>query len=542
MRIEEVMIYGFGSLHNVQMGFSEGLHLLYGENESGKSTLFHCLIALLYGMKRGRGRSSLQQEYIRFDPGSQLPYAAMVRLQTVQGELTIYRDFRRPAADRLLVNGKEESIRLLDRWWPIQERWLYMQTFALSGLATVGKEEMPALVQAYIQAAEGGSEGFVGERAIQILREQQKQLRQQLEAEQRLRQEEAVAAAAEERLLREQKQRLEEELEGFMQAVDHEADVDGEVDGCGEGGECGYDEADEYEEAVQPHSTGRRGFFRFLEKISLWSGVAAIGFGLWKQQPVALVVGAVLTALAVLLFLYRVIQHDVLQEERLYRAQFSDHEAYDIRQERRKSYRLALRREWEQVQRRLQFLQEAKVEAYGGIEADGSQAVLLTKDAQMEDLKTAISLLQQSMHRQDSEQAKRLEDRLNALYQRMEKRRSVHIGLYGDRIVWQQRESVGSGAAAWERRLEMPQLSTGTLQYIYILLRLVVTQDWPGTMIYLWDDVLLTLDDDRTVGILQELAARRTQTLIFSCQKREKQLLEEVGIPFTWIQLPEKSR
>ncbi|MDO5100179.1 MAG: ATP-binding protein [Eubacteriales bacterium] len=540
MRIEEVKIYGFGSLHDVQLRFSDGMNLLYGENESGKSTLFHCLIALFYGMKRGRGRSSPQQEYSRFEPGAQLPYAAMVRLQMAQGELTIYRDFRRPAADRLLVNGKEESIRLLDRWWPVRERWLYVQTFALSGLAVMSKDELLALVQAYMQAAEGGREGFLGERAVQLLREQQKQLRQRLEEAQRSRQEEALTMAAEKRLLREQKARLEEELERSGRARDDEADMDGTDDG--------YDEADEYEEAVRPHSAVRRGFFRFLEKISLWLGVATIGFGLWKQQLPVVVVGAVLLALTVLLFLYRVIQHDVIQEERLYRAQFSDHEGFDLQQERRRSYRLALRREWEQVQRRLQLLEEGRMEKEGSMAGAGSRVIALTENTQLEDLKTAISLLQQAMHRQDSEQSKWMEDRLNALYQRLEKRREVHIGLYGDRMIWQEKvpmESGGMGweseAKLWERRLEMPQLSTGTLQYIYILLRLVVTQGWPGTMTYLWDDVFLTLDDGRTVGILRELAERQGQVLIFSCQRREKQLIEEAGLPFTLIELPGRS-
>lgn len=50
MRIDKVEIDGFGKLNNVSFTFADGVNLIYGENESGKSTLCEFLLAAFYGL------------------------------------------------------------------------------------------------------------------------------------------------------------------------------------------------------------------------------------------------------------------------------------------------------------------------------------------------------------------------------------------------------------------------------------------------------------------------------------------------------------
>ncbi len=50
MRIDKVEIDGFGKLNNCSYIFSNGLNLIYGENESGKSTLCEFILAMFYGL------------------------------------------------------------------------------------------------------------------------------------------------------------------------------------------------------------------------------------------------------------------------------------------------------------------------------------------------------------------------------------------------------------------------------------------------------------------------------------------------------------
>ena len=50
MRIDRIEIDGFGKLNNVSFDFSDGVNLIYGENESGKSTLCEFILAAFYGL------------------------------------------------------------------------------------------------------------------------------------------------------------------------------------------------------------------------------------------------------------------------------------------------------------------------------------------------------------------------------------------------------------------------------------------------------------------------------------------------------------
>ncbi|MDY0406254.1 AAA family ATPase [Virgibacillus sp. 179-BFC.A HS] len=51
MKIESAYIYGFGKWVDFTIDFShEGLQFVYGENESGKSTLHHFLLFMLFGL------------------------------------------------------------------------------------------------------------------------------------------------------------------------------------------------------------------------------------------------------------------------------------------------------------------------------------------------------------------------------------------------------------------------------------------------------------------------------------------------------------
>ncbi|MDD7267986.1 MAG: AAA family ATPase [Lachnospiraceae bacterium] len=518
MWISELEIYGFGVMQNRRFRFGEGLTLICGGNESGKTTLFYCLLALLYGMKKPRGRSSLQQAYLRYDPGEGRPYAAAATIHLPVGEVRLYRDFRNPSSDCLLLNDREQSVRLLEQWLPIGERWLYLQTFALSGLAGVSKEDLSSLLQAYIRAAEGGSAGFLGERSLELLRGRQREISRQITILEQECREAAAAQSAKLRLLEEQKLRVEEQLQACT--VVKSLPKSGNTD--------------EFEPAPRLQSAGVRGFLRFLEWLCLLGGGALLVFGLMRDMMPAVTGGAVILALSVILFLHRIIQHDVMQDEdmRLYRRQVL--EPHRLEAEKRRSYQKALEREWKQLDEQQRELQQDKAAEHTG--------QLGSLKGQAEEIRDAQRLLQTAVQGQNSEGAKGLEQRVNALYHRIEEQSGRSIGFTGERLLVRQKGGSLQGLGTVpgrETQLESLQLSTGTLQLLYLLLRLTVTEYWPGDLPYLWDDALLTLDDKRAAAILRELAdrAKQHQVWILTCQKREQGLLSQAGIPFRVLDL-----
>lgn len=55
MRIHELLLKNFGKFTDRRIIVSEGIQILYGENESGKSTVHTFIKAMLFGLERGRG-------------------------------------------------------------------------------------------------------------------------------------------------------------------------------------------------------------------------------------------------------------------------------------------------------------------------------------------------------------------------------------------------------------------------------------------------------------------------------------------------------
>ena len=56
MKYTRLHINHFGRLQNRTLEFADGIHIIYGPNESGKSTMHAFLEAMLFGLERGKVR------------------------------------------------------------------------------------------------------------------------------------------------------------------------------------------------------------------------------------------------------------------------------------------------------------------------------------------------------------------------------------------------------------------------------------------------------------------------------------------------------
>jgi|GEM_PF-3296308 len=75
MRLQKARIEGFGKLCNAEFSFGPGLNIIYGENESGKSTLMRFIIHMLYGLKKpGLKRKVYMDEYDKYTPWNSQQY------------------------------------------------------------------------------------------------------------------------------------------------------------------------------------------------------------------------------------------------------------------------------------------------------------------------------------------------------------------------------------------------------------------------------------------------------------------------------------
>ena len=63
MKILGLLLRNFGKFQNQKLRFESGINIIYGENESGKSTIHTFIKGMLFGIGRGRGRASVYDTY-----------------------------------------------------------------------------------------------------------------------------------------------------------------------------------------------------------------------------------------------------------------------------------------------------------------------------------------------------------------------------------------------------------------------------------------------------------------------------------------------
>ena len=104
MKIEKLEIRNFGKMQNRTLEFSDGIQLISGENESGKSTVHTFIRSMLFGMTRGRGRAAKNDVYSRYEPWENPAYYAGEMVFESGGKrFRLTRNFGRQNADAKLV-------------------------------------------------------------------------------------------------------------------------------------------------------------------------------------------------------------------------------------------------------------------------------------------------------------------------------------------------------------------------------------------------------------------------------------------------------
>lgn len=113
MIIKEVNIGKFGKLENQKYQFAPRINVIYGANESGKSTLMQFLKAMLFGLEKTRVRKTLDT-YNRYEPWDTPAYfyGSMI-FETGQQQFLLERNFYYKEKRVRLVNirdGEELSV------------------------------------------------------------------------------------------------------------------------------------------------------------------------------------------------------------------------------------------------------------------------------------------------------------------------------------------------------------------------------------------------------------------------------------------------
>ena len=144
----------------------------------------------------------------------------------------------------------------------------------------------------------------------------------------------------------------------------------------------------------------------------------------------------------------------------------------------------------------------------------------------LEDTYAALTLAQDTLSRAKQDLQRRFAPRIS---QRAQELLGQLTGGRYDRLCLNQDFTLLSGAAGEDTLHEALWRSSGTIDQLYLSLRLAVAEVLTPEAPLILDDALVRFDDERmhsAMEILQEMS-RKKQILLFSCQQRETACLAE---------------
>ena len=156
MKLLELHMDGFGKFHDRTISFEDGLNILYGRNEAGKSTLHTFIRGMLFGIERGRGRAAKNDIYSKYEPWENSgTYEGWLRLEKDGTVYRIERRFRKDNKSLRVINetkGLEEEATkaFMDQLLGGLNETTYNNTISIGQLKSATEEGMVGELKNYI--------------------------------------------------------------------------------------------------------------------------------------------------------------------------------------------------------------------------------------------------------------------------------------------------------------------------------------------------------------------------------------------------------
>ena len=495
MVITELYIRNFGKLSERHFYLRDGVQVISGENEYGKTTLHAFIRAMLFGLERGRGRAAAKDDFSRYepwdDPGS---YAGVMRFTCGGRSFRLERNFARQTKQVSLVcedDGEELSVEHGDLQMLLggMTAELFDNTVSVGQLkAAPGQELSDALANYAANYYETGGGEYDLSKALKSLDEKKRAVRREL------RDEEAAGETERKKLL--QKSRY---LEEDIRRLDAE-----------------YKEIEKtLRELPGPERTDVHGKNRFIIGgiAAICAGVLLLLWSLWSGHES----GRGLSAVSVLTALVPVLAAvaGVFLLAAGYAGKFRSHRNRSEADEQRRWELERIRSELREKEIRRENIREQYEEA----EKSDSQIRL---EEQCRALELAVEELQKAAQVTAGSMERSMSRRASEIFS------AITDGKYRSLETDRQR-----GITVWdgERKIPAGRLSRGTVEQIYFCIRMAAAEiltEEPLPLIL--DDVFAFYDDKRLESVLKWLSGQEKQVIIFTCHSREEELLRGLTV------------
>lgn len=493
MVITELYIRNFGKLSERHFYLRDGVQVISGENEYGKTTLHAFIRAMLFGLERGRGRAAAKDDFSRYepwdDPGS---YAGVMRFTCGGRSFRLERNFARQTKQVSLVcedDGEELSVEHGDLQMLLggMTAELFDNTVSVGQLkAAPGQELSDALANYAANYYETGGGEYDLSKALKSLDEKKRAVRRELRDEEAAGETERKKLLLKSRYLEEDIRRLDAEYKEIEKTL---------------------------RELPGPERTDVHGKNRFIIGgiAAICAGVLLLLWSLWSGHES----GRGLSAVSVLTALVPVLAAvaGVFLLAAGYAGKFRSHRNRSEADEQRRWELERIRSELGEKEIRRENIREQYEES----EKSDSQIRL---EEQCRALELAVEELQKAAQVTAGSMERSMSRRASEIFS------AITDGKYRSLETDRQR-----GITVWdgERKIPAGRLSRGTVEQIYFCIRMAAAEiltEEPLPLIL--DDVFAFYDDKRLESVLKWLSGQEKQVIIFTCHSREKKLLRNM--------------
>lgn len=491
MKIKEITIRNFGKFHDKKITFAPGLNVVCGGNESGKSTLHTFLVSMLFGMEKARGRGAKRDNYTQYEPWNSTSfYCGEMEFEVGGKPFHLERNFYHKEKQSHLIN-LEDGEQLNEEYGDLQmllgglTREMYENTCCISQTGVVPGKELASFIQDnMVNAASSGDGNLQVNQALAQLTRKKNQTAKDLK-EERTRREHQLEK------LRIEREILEEDIERKrLRSFQEEREKDHQPMAS--------------EKSKPRAGTGIRMMLLALACF-LVAGTLLVTSLTRVSLSVAIAVDAVICMFAIMVAA-------ILRGKAKKQTDVGGETGNIMEQE----------------------LREKQTRLFNILEEQTELEDPTPRELELQEYLTAYDLAGKTIHMLTGEIYEDFGDRINSrtseILSQLTEGRYDRVEISGKMEV-----SVYSGS----RVCRPDQLSTGTLEQIYFALRMSLGELFSREeeMPFLLDETFARYDEKRIRRVLQWIGRQGRQMILFTCQKREMEYLEELGIPYEKIEL-----
>lgn len=153
MIIKDIQLINFGKFNHKAMPLEQGLNIIYGENEAGKTTLHTFIRGMLFGIEKQRGKASGRDIYTKYEPWENPSnYQGIMHIECDGINYRIERNFSRQFKSFKVINedqGVELTQEQIDTLFMGLDESCYYNTISISQLGSVTDKELELILKNY---------------------------------------------------------------------------------------------------------------------------------------------------------------------------------------------------------------------------------------------------------------------------------------------------------------------------------------------------------------------------------------------------------